>query len=59
MVVGVAGGYLKTFEFRRPMGWAVRLMKRYRAEEKATNARLESAVCPVANPAGGRGGRHR
>ncbi len=43
---GVAGGYLKTFEFRRPLAWAVRLMKRYMADGKATNDGLNRAVCP-------------
>lgn len=28
--VGVSGGYLRTFEFQRPIRWAIRLMRRYR-----------------------------
>ncbi len=43
---GVAGGYLRTFEFRRSLGWAERLMKRYMAGEAATNAVSGRAVCP-------------
>jgi hypothetical protein len=39
VVRGVAGGYLKTFEFRRSLAWATRLMKRYLAAETATNER--------------------
>ena len=56
VVVGMAGGYLKTFEFRRSLAWAVRLMKRYKAGETATNAGLDGAVCPPAKGAG-RSGR--
>jgi hypothetical protein len=44
---GVAGGYLKTFEFQRPLSWAVRLMKRYLAAETTANAALNRAVCPA------------
>jgi hypothetical protein len=58
---GVAGGYLKTFEFRRSLAWAVRLMKRYMSAKAATNAALGSAVCPTASRKGridmGRAGR--
>jgi hypothetical protein len=56
---GVAGGYLKTFEFRRSLAWAIRLMKRYMSDGKATNAAPNSAVCPVAGRASrtGRGER--
>ena len=44
---GVAGGYLRTFEFRRSMGWAVKLMKRYLASEKATNGASGRTICPT------------
>jgi hypothetical protein len=59
VVRGVAGGYLKTFEFRRSLAWAGRLIKRYMAGETATNAALGRAVCPVAGRANaaGRGQR--
>jgi hypothetical protein len=52
---GVAGGYLKTFEFRQSMGWAVRLMKRYLAAEVTANAASNHAVCPLASRATRRG----
>lgn len=47
VVAGVAGGYLKTFEFRRSLPWAQRLMARYVAAEKVTNAASNRAICPV------------
>ena len=43
---GVAGGYLRTFEFQRSLAWAERLMKRYMADETATNAASGRAVRP-------------
>lgn len=46
---GVAGGYLKTFEFQRSLTWAMRLMKRYMSDVGATNAALSSAICPTAS----------
>jgi len=46
---GAAGGYLKTFEFQRSLTWAMRLMKRYMADETATNDGLGRAICPVAS----------
>ena len=49
VVRGVAGGYLKTFEFRGSLAWAARLMKRYLTGETATNGALGRAVCPVAS----------
>ena len=52
VVVGVAGGYLKTFEFRHSMAWAVRLMARYTFSLKATNARLNRAAGPLPQRAG-------
>ena len=41
---GVAGGYLKTFEFARSITWAINLMARYAAAEKATNGALGRAI---------------
>jgi hypothetical protein len=34
---GVAGGFLRTYEFTKPLSWAVRLMARYSASEKTAN----------------------
>ena len=48
VVRGVAGGYLKTFEFSRSLAWAVRLMKRYLASETTANAASNRAICPPA-----------
>ncbi len=50
---GVAGGYLKTFEFRRSLAWAQRLMKRYMAGEAATSAASGRVVCPARSRAAG------
>jgi hypothetical protein len=50
VVRGVGGGYLKTFEFRRSLVWAVRLINRYSVAETAANAALSRAVCPGTNP---------
>jgi len=49
VVVGVAGGFLRTFEFRHSLPWAVRLMNRYTADEVAANEALERARCPRTN----------
>ena len=59
VVYGVAGGYLKTFEFRRSLAWAIRLMNRYTAAEATANEASNGAVCPVAKRAevAGRGQR--
>ncbi len=43
---GVAGGYLKTYEFQGSLTWAARLMKRYLTDETATNEGLGRAICP-------------
>lgn len=50
VVYGVAGGYLKTFEFRQSLAWAVRLMNRYTAAEVTANAALRRGICPETNP---------
>jgi hypothetical protein len=39
---GVAGGYLRTFEFKKSLAWAMRLMTRYTATETGTN---EPLIC--------------
>src|ERR1051325_6461593 len=44
---GVAGGYLRTFEFRRSLRWARQLILRYTQDEKATNAQITAAVSPI------------
>ena len=46
VVRGVAGGYLKTFEFRGSLAWAARLMKRYLTGETTPNEGLGRAICP-------------
>jgi hypothetical protein len=57
VMVGVAGGYLRTFEFRHSLGWAVRLLHRYTANVTRTGAALNLAICPErsrkSNPVGG------
>ena len=55
VVRGVAGGYLRTFEFRGSLAWAARLMKRYLADETATNEALGRTECVVARRGPGRG----
>ena len=48
---GVAGGYLRTFEFLHALAWADRLVARYQTKnEKATNARVNAPVCAVCVP---------
>lgn len=37
---GVKGGYLKTFEFNRPLSWSERLINRYKSKVKAANTTL-------------------
>ena len=43
---GVAGGYLRTFEFQRGLAWARRLIARYTKNGTATNAQKNTPVCP-------------
>ena len=43
---GVAGGYLRTFEFHHGLAWARRLIARYTAAETPTNARKIAPACP-------------
>lgn len=37
VVVGVAGGYLRTFEFRHSLAWARKLIERYVISEVSAN----------------------
>ena len=46
---GMAGGYLKTFEFQQSMAWAIRLLNRYTAAETTANAALGHDICPETN----------
>jgi len=41
---GVAGGYLRTFEFPHGLAWAGRLIARYTKNGTATNARKSAPV---------------
>lgn len=46
---GVAGGYLRIFEFRRGLAWAGRLIARYQTKsETATDAQVFVSALPVA-----------
>lgn len=51
VVSGVSGGYLRTYEFRRGLAWARRLISRYTKSDKATNAG-KSTPPPLASAAG-------
>lgn len=44
---GVAGGYLRTFEFRHSLTWARRLIARYTRDGEATNARRTAPARPL------------
>jgi len=50
IVRGVAGGYLRTFEFYHRLAWARCLINRYTADETPTNTRKNSLACPVVAP---------
>lgn len=41
---GIAGGYLRIFEFKRSLTWAARLMARYTVGETGTNEPLTGAA---------------
>lgn len=43
---GVAGGYLRNYEFRHSLAMARRLTARYTEKGKATNARLSVCASP-------------
>ena len=47
IVRGVAGGYLRTFEFHHGLAWARRLIARYTAAATPTNARKIAPACPL------------
>ena len=47
VVRGMAGGYLKTYEFHRPLSWAARLIRRYTRQRHAANARLNPPIPPA------------
>ncbi len=51
VVVGVAGGYLRTFEFRHSLAWARKLITRYTIKEASPNG-------PKTLPAASRGARN-
>jgi hypothetical protein len=38
VATGVAGGYLRTFEFHRSLAWAAELISRYTSNETSANA---------------------
>lgn len=38
VAIGVAGGYLRTFEFLHPLSWAERLIRRYHASATPAKA---------------------
>lgn len=46
VAVGVAGGYLRTFEFRHSLAWAIRLLERYTASETTANEEIIRANWP-------------
>lgn len=43
---GVAGGYLRTFEFRHGLAWAGRLIARYTQKDEPTNAPFLRPISP-------------
>jgi len=46
VVRGMAGGYLKTYEFRHSLAWAERLIRRYTRQNHAANERLSTPATP-------------
>ncbi|MGO8699057.1 MAG: hypothetical protein ACLQVY_15180 [Limisphaerales bacterium] len=46
VVRGMAGGYLKTYEFRHSLAWAERLIRRYTGQNHAANERLSTPATP-------------
>jgi len=48
VVRGVAGGYLRTFEFEHGLAWARRLIARYTRNETPTNGGIIPPVRPAA-----------
>jgi hypothetical protein len=47
MAVGVSGGYLRTFQFRKTIKWAKKLIARYTQADEATNERFQKPPAPV------------
>jgi hypothetical protein len=47
---GVAGGFLRTFEFAGRADWGAELLARYTAAEKATGSSFGGQICPRTNP---------
>ena len=45
---GVAGGYLRTFEFQHGLAWARRLIGRYTRNEAATNGDISDPIGTIA-----------
>ena len=41
---GVAGGFLRTYEFARPITWAMQLMRLYTGYEMVTNEAMTGAI---------------
>jgi hypothetical protein len=50
VVRGMAGGYLKTFEFRHSLAWARRLIRRYTRPNHTANARIIAPIRPPCAP---------
>ena len=46
VVRGMAGGYLKTYEFRHSLAWAGRLICRYTSQNHTANERLITPARP-------------
>jgi len=44
VATGVAGGFLRTYEFAHSQAWAVRLLARYTANETTANEALVDAI---------------
>lgn len=47
---GVAGGYLRIFEFEHGLAWAGSLIARYQESETAANERNTASVYPPTSP---------
>jgi hypothetical protein len=43
---GVAGGFLRIFQFHHGLAWARRLIARYTQTEPPINARINAPACP-------------
>ena len=46
VATGVAGGFLRTYEFNRGLAWAERLIARYTQNETAPNVRFSDVEAP-------------